>query len=63
MHVHEFTSSFHSPFKHYQSSGTVIPHIQNEDMVQCTIQGFRNWDRSPFVIGQPCVDSKNEPNV
>ena len=57
------TSSFHSPFKHHQISGTVIPQIQNEDMAQCAIQGFRNWDRSPFLIGQPFVDADNEPNV
>jgi hypothetical protein len=64
MHFHEFNSSFHSPFKHHQISGTVIPQIQKEDMVQCAIQVFGNWDRSPnFVIGQPCVDADNEPNV
>jgi hypothetical protein len=63
MYFHEVTSSFHSPLKHYQISSTVIPQIQHEDMVQFAIQGFRNWERIPLVIAQPCVYSENEPNV
>jgi hypothetical protein len=63
MYFHEVTSSFHSPFKHYQISRTVIPQIQNEDMVQFAIQVFRNWERIPLVIAQPFVDSENESNV
>jgi hypothetical protein len=57
------TASFHAPFQHHEISGTILPQIQNADMAQCAMEGFRKWGNDNFVNVQPHDDAVEDQNA